>query len=190
MEEKDKLMTQSEYKERAIVVSADQWFKNGDHPEDDCGTFMDSETGLPFIGEGHIVRYYRHPSINGQTKCPHCEHIMHDHGWIEESGCVVCPGDWIVRVNDVHYSVKRGTFEALYSELHESSNVWNLLSSVRDVPELAEWVSGLSQVEIDDLFYKTLLYRKYGVVKARLLERRAHTLSEYSQPPLPKGRGL
>ena len=37
--------------------------------------------------------YYRHPSINGQTECPECGYLMHEHGWLDcgGDGIVVCP---------------------------------------------------------------------------------------------------
>jgi hypothetical protein len=35
-----------------------QWFKNGDHPEDNCQNFISSDS-LYFKGEGSVVRYYR-----------------------------------------------------------------------------------------------------------------------------------
>lgn len=72
-----------------------QWFKNGDHPKDNCGTFIGSD-GLPFQGEGHIVRCYRHPDVPGDTVCGKCRHTMHEHGWIDlPYDRVVCPGDLV-----------------------------------------------------------------------------------------------
>lgn len=83
-----------------MSVEAHQWFKNGDHPGDDCETFVDSETGKPFQGEGKIVRYYRTPDLDGQNACEKCGYIMHDHGWIDvpTDGHIVCPGDLIVTI--------------------------------------------------------------------------------------------
>lgn len=79
------------------VVDADQWFKNGDHPEDNCGTFDTGEG--PFQGEGHVVRYYRHPECDGREECSQCGDIMHNHGWIDtiQGGHIVHPGDWIIK---------------------------------------------------------------------------------------------
>ena len=74
-----------------------QWFKNGDHPEDDCRIF-DVGDG-PFQGEGKIIRYYRNPDVSGKSLCPVCDIRMHDHGWIDNYpyDCVVCPGDYIFK---------------------------------------------------------------------------------------------
>lgn len=74
-----------------------QWFKNGDHPEDDTRIIFDSAY-KPFLSEGKLVRRYRHPDVNGQSKCPTCGKKMHNHGWIDFSpdGLTVCPGDFIV----------------------------------------------------------------------------------------------
>lgn len=95
-------------------MEAHQWFKNGDHPGDDCGTFQ-VKGEEPFQGEGHVVRYYRDPDDHGSRVCTRCGFIMHWHGWIDKSdgGQAVCPGDLIInnengeweafrKDNDVH----------------------------------------------------------------------------------------
>ncbi len=38
---------------------------------------------MAFFSEGKVVRYYRHPNIDGQTVCKHCGNTMHNHGWID-----------------------------------------------------------------------------------------------------------
>ena len=83
-------MTVDKYRKRPIEVEATQWFKNGDHPDDN----------VHLIGEGQVVRYYRNPEINGQMECGQCGHKMHDHGWIDKGpiGHTVCPGDWILTI--------------------------------------------------------------------------------------------
>jgi len=85
------------FKNKSTVVDATQWFKNGDHPQDYCKTFTDSN-GKPFQGEGNIVRYFRSPSIASNIVCPKCKQIMHNHGWIDEpdNKFTVCPGDWVI----------------------------------------------------------------------------------------------
>ena len=72
-------------------IKAHQWFKNGDHPKD-----YDQVKANGW--EGQIVRYYRRPDVDGQSVCPRCQQIMHDHGFIDEGevGHTVCPGDWVV----------------------------------------------------------------------------------------------
>lgn len=104
------------YRKKPIVIEATQWFKNGDHPKDNLVTFFNSN-GEPFLGEGKIVRYYRHPSIDGQKECDHCKTIMHSHGWIDtlEGNHIVCPGDWIITgINGETYPCKPDIFEKTY----------------------------------------------------------------------------
>lgn len=115
------------YRKKPVVIQATQWHKNGDHPADyavDEGGF---ENGVwrVFPGaerkakgwEGAIVRYFRHPDVDGETTCRQCGVRMHDHGWIDtlEGGHNVCPGDWIITgVKGEHYPCKPDIFEATY----------------------------------------------------------------------------
>ncbi len=110
----------TQYRKKPVVIEATQWFKNGDHPEDNCGTF-DAGEG-PFQGEGHVVRYYRRPGCDCLKACEKCGRIMHEHGWIDtlKSGHIVCPGDWIVTgVKNERYPVKPDIFEATYEPVEE-----------------------------------------------------------------------
>ena len=103
------------YRKKPVEVEATQWFKSGDHPDDDRDTF-DTGDG-PFLGEGKVVRYYRTPELDGQTPCKHCGVIMHEHGWIDtlEGGHIVCPGDFIITgVKDERYPCKPDIFAATY----------------------------------------------------------------------------
>jgi hypothetical protein len=115
------------FRKKPIVIEATQWFKNGDHPQDDCEDivvsaacakeFPDTKEGDHFKGEGWVVRYYRHPHISGQAVCKQCGMTMHVHGWIDtlEGGHIVCPGDWIItRVNGEYYPCKPDIFEKTY----------------------------------------------------------------------------
>ena len=100
------------YRKKPVVIEATRWFTNGDHPEDNS---IMLRTG--FLGEGKIVRYYRHPDVSGQKVCEHCGRAMHDHGWIDtfEGGHVVCPGDWIITgVKGEVYPCKPDIFEMTY----------------------------------------------------------------------------
>lgn len=75
-----------------------QWFKNGDHPNDDVYRPFEDTGKIPTEPrEGKIVRYYRHPCIDGQSKCKKCNCIMNDHGWLDcgQNGIIICPGNWI-----------------------------------------------------------------------------------------------
>lgn len=91
-----------------IVISATQWFKNGDHPAD-----LGDDT------EGAIVRYYRNPGEDDDKLCGHCGMTMIVHGWIDtlEGGHKVCPGDWIITgVQGETYPCKPDIFEMTYTE--------------------------------------------------------------------------
>ena len=110
------------YRKKPVVIEAEQWFRNGDHSLDACETFTDSVTGEPFQGEGHIVRYFRNPDIDGATVCSKCGYPMHHHGWIDtlEDGHNVCPGDWIITgVKGEHYPCKPDIFETTYDKVEE-----------------------------------------------------------------------
>ena len=97
------------YRKKPIVITAHQWFKNGDHPKD--GPFT---PGL----EGDLVRYFRHPDgFNANTVCDKCAKVLHVHGFIDtlEGGHRVCPGDWIITgIQGEHYPCKPDIFEATY----------------------------------------------------------------------------
>jgi hypothetical protein len=110
------------YRKLPVVVEATQWFKNGDHPEDDRESFHTEESG-DFLGEGKVVRYYRNPDDSGQRTCHHCGAKMHDHGWIDtlEGGHNVCPGDWIITgIQGERYPCKPDIFEATYEPVEDA----------------------------------------------------------------------
>lgn len=112
----------TKYRKKPVVIEATRWFKNGDHPDDCSKTLIHSETGEEFLGEGKLVRHYRHPSVSGQDKCIHCNIIMHDHGWIDtlEGGHNVCPGDWIITgVKGEHYPCKPDIFDMTYDKCEQ-----------------------------------------------------------------------
>lgn len=92
------------YKNKPVEIEAAQWFKNGDHPLDNRETFIGSD-GEPFLGEGNVVRYYRHPNVPGEKMCESCGHTYHGHGFIDDSqySVAVCPGDYIITARDGHY---------------------------------------------------------------------------------------
>lgn len=133
------------FRKKPVVIDASQWFKNGDHPDDDSipvrrlapgdpvsgdvrtqtGDLVpDPESGAPsFLCEGKIVRYFRRPDVEGTAVCDKCGLTMHDHGWIDtlegNSGAqVVCPGDWIITgVKGERYPCKPDVFAATYEPL-------------------------------------------------------------------------
>lgn len=115
------------FRKKSIEVEAVQWWKNGDHPADDCVNIiasggLDLPAGTPFQSEGKIVRYFRRPDVSGEAPCGHCGIRMNDHGWIDtlEGGHIVCPGDWIVTgVKGEVYPCKPDIFIATYEPVQE-----------------------------------------------------------------------
>lgn len=109
-----------------VEVEATQWFKNGDHPQDETRQCYALDTLKPFLSEGKVVRYYRRPDVKGPTECNDCGRIMHEHGWIDvprEDGYTVCPGDWIIR--DEHgkiFPVKQDIFDKFYKLIDHPDN--------------------------------------------------------------------
>ncbi len=100
----------AKFKKKPVIIEATQWFKNGDHPEDNIG-----DKNI----EGKIVRYFRDPNISGNSKCKHCSNNFHIHGWIDtlEGGHIVCPGDWIITgISDEKYPCKPDIFELTYDK--------------------------------------------------------------------------
>ena len=109
--------------------SAIRWFKNGDHPKDNCPVitytaacerqYPECKEGDTFQGEGTVVRYYRNPYVSEKLICPMCNKTMHDHGWIEQYkfSHVVCPGDWRCECDDPHvfFPIKNSVFAALHN---------------------------------------------------------------------------
>jgi len=110
----------AKYRKKPVVIEATQWFKNGDHPEDNCEIFNIGNG--PFQGEGKIVRYFRRPDVDGMLRCQRCGNIFHLHGWVDtlEGGHTVCPGDWIITgVNGEYYPCKPDIFEKTYELVEE-----------------------------------------------------------------------
>ena len=104
----------AKYRKKPIVIEATQWFKNGDHPQDQ--SFHDDGESCDEL-EGLVVRYYRDPSIDGDVDCHKCGQPMRDHGWVEtlEGGHIACPGDWIITgVQGEKYPIKDGIFKETY----------------------------------------------------------------------------
>lgn len=105
------------YRKKPIVIEATQWFKNGDHPEDNVMRPFEDTGKIPTEPrEGAIVRYFRLPD-SGNQLCQVCRKPMNDHGWIDtlEGGFIVCPSDWIITgVKNEKYPCKADIFAATY----------------------------------------------------------------------------
>jgi len=124
------------FRKNPVIISATQWFKNGDHPQDNCEMLKDQD-GILFKSEGKIVRYYRNPADNDLHKCMYCDDIMLNHGWIDtlKGGHMVCPGDWIITgVQGEHYPIKDKIFLATYEKVEpEGGEVERLLKFICDM---------------------------------------------------------
>ncbi len=120
----------AKFRKKPIVVDASQWFKNGDHPLDYSKDHYGFDNGKlrKFNGqerrekgwEGDIVRYFRHPWVDGTRSCERCGVVMNDHGWIDttEGGHTVCPGDWIITgTAGEHYPCKPSIFSDIYEAM-------------------------------------------------------------------------
>ena len=115
---------QGNFVKKPVTVFAARWFKNGDHPEDDCFRPYEDSGKIPTEPrEGAVVRYFRHPQVDGRSTCRHCGGLHHDHGFIDtlEGGHIVCPGDYIITgVKGERYPCKPDIFEATYSREPEN----------------------------------------------------------------------
>lgn len=110
------------YRKKPVLTEATQWFKNGDHPQDQ--SLPVEKTGeSPGLTEGKVVRFFQSLNIPGGRFCPKCGNVMQRHGVMtglngEE---IVCPGDYIVTDRKGrHYLLTAVDFEAQY-EPYEST---------------------------------------------------------------------
>lgn len=115
------------YVKLPIAIDANQWFKNGDHPLDNCFRPFHDTGVIPLEArEGEVVRYFRHPNKHGQVRCTKCNINLHDHGWIDtlEGGHTVCPGDWIITgVKGEYYPCKPDIFALTYKKVEENVEI-------------------------------------------------------------------
>lgn len=120
------------FRKKPVVVTAFQWFKNGDHPNDYDSPLPSFQNGrLSSVPaehrrehnwEGEVVRYFRRPDVAGDSICSECMLPFNVHGWIDtlEDGHRVCPGDWIITgVAGERYPCKPGIFNATYEPVGE-----------------------------------------------------------------------
>lgn len=110
------------FRKKPIEIEAHQWFKNGDHPEDNPSgeAYMDGEVERE--PEGKVVRYYRNPEDDEKRECEQCGYTMNEHGWIDtlEGNHIVCPGDFVITgVAGEKYPCKPAIFALTYDSVEE-----------------------------------------------------------------------
>lgn len=104
----------TEFYPRNIKLIINQWYKNGDHPEDRT---------VNRLNDGKVVaRLKATKSLVSLKPCPLCKHLSKDHGLLVkplDSERLVCPGDYIetVIINKQRYYTlhKKKTFEKYFS---------------------------------------------------------------------------
>lgn len=104
------------YRKKPVLTEATQWFKNGDHPQDESLPVEKSRES-PGLTEGKVVRYFRSLNIPGGRFCPVCGNVMQKHGILDglNGEETVCPGDYIVTDSKGRYYVFKGPeFEATF----------------------------------------------------------------------------
>ncbi len=107
----------AKFRKKPVVIEATQWFKNGDHPEDEIREIPRSDGSGTFDSGGKVVRRFRRPDVDGDSGCEQCGLPMCGHGWIDSGGggFNVCPGDWIItNAQGQHFPCKPDTLEATY----------------------------------------------------------------------------
>ncbi len=113
------------FRKKPVIIEAHRWYKNGDHPDDNCRVICRSGEDTNFLSEGKVVRYYRTPDMDGKFRCSKCNQIMHKHGWIDtlEGNHIVCPGDWIITgVAGERYPCKPEIFKATYEPVTDEAH--------------------------------------------------------------------
>jgi hypothetical protein len=111
------------YRKKAVFIDATQWFRNGDHPDDDCAFMPPTDDGELVLSPGKIVQPYRRPTPPGDTKCSQCKHLIREHGWLDPIGghsYLICPGDFIVTdMQGQTWPLKPDIFNATFDKVKE-----------------------------------------------------------------------
>jgi hypothetical protein len=103
---------------QSLIVYAYQWFKNGDHPQDQSQIVEPKDGSPAHLSPGKIVRPYPRKS---EQKCRYCQRLLETHGLLDHgdgSGqSVVCPGDWIIGKGSGFRAIKPAELEHIYAPL-------------------------------------------------------------------------
>jgi len=113
------------YRKKTALTEATQWFKNGDHPQDES-RLVEHLGAPPKLSEGKVVQHFRSLdamesmdalNTSGNRYCPECGNVMKIHGFLDgvNGEEIICPGDYIVTDrNGLYYRLSRGEFESRY----------------------------------------------------------------------------
>ena len=111
------------FRKKPIIIETEQWFEVTYDKEAEHG-FDPKDKAIYHLGVG----YFRHPDVDGQTKCKRCNNIMHIHGFMDtlEGGHTVCPKDWIITgVKGEMYPCKPDIFKQTYELFNETKEEKN-----------------------------------------------------------------
>lgn len=108
----------AKFKKRPTLIEATQWFRNGDHPDDESHQ-IDSSDGSTRLSEGKVVREFKSLNIPGDRVCRICGNIMQKHGELTNSHNdvdeIICPGDYIITDSQGRrYKMPVKEFELMY----------------------------------------------------------------------------
>jgi hypothetical protein len=119
------------YRKKPTLTEATQWFKNGDHPQDQSKP-VEKAGGSPGLTEGKVVRFFRSTNIPGGRFCPHCGNVMQRHGILDglNGEETICPGDYIVTDSKGRfYRLPAAIFEAQYEPYEPAAHPTPMLSN-------------------------------------------------------------
>lgn len=115
------------YRKKTALTEATQWFRNGDHPQDESQPIISATPdNQGRLSEGKVVQHYRPLDVmesldalntSGNRFCPECGNLMQNHGFLDgiNGEEIICPGDYIVTDrNGEYYRLSRGEFESQY----------------------------------------------------------------------------
>lgn len=105
----------ADYRKKPVVIQAQQWFRNGDHPEVQPHGYGQYDPMSIVTCQGCGQDMFIKDSIGGMGR------MTFTHGEVKTlesaagSAHIVCPGDWIIRgVKGEHYACKPDIFAATY----------------------------------------------------------------------------
>ena len=115
----------AKFKRKAFVVEAIQWFKNGDHPLDNCCMIHPDPRSLtqfePFLSDGKVVGRYHCEPIEALEVCPLCYNKIYNHG-------ILISGGRTTKVCYAHTTIAIGIHKPFFCPLKVTSPRMNRTS--------------------------------------------------------------